>query len=146
MLLFVLLHQGWLQKGIYVVVWQYLFVTQCDSMIASFSSLLLLRCHDAMLLCKLRPVVRLICYFFFALHLQGYSMMHSAYGYGNETVLCNDPHANPFTDLDDAELVQQALDRNNIDIKICRIGPWVFPIEVTTCFLPKGRLGNCCPE
>lgn len=69
---------------------------------------------------------------------EGYSMTHSAYGYGNETVLCNDPHANPLTDLDNADLVQKAWDRTNIDIKICRIGPWVFPIEVTTCFLPKG--------
>lgn len=68
-------------------------------------------------------------------------MTHSAYGYGNETVLCNDPHANPLTDLDNADLVQKAWDRTNIDIKICRIGPWVFPIEVTTCFLPKGWLG-----
>ena len=70
--------------------------------------------------------------------MQGYTMVHSAFGYGNETVLCNDPHALPYTSLDDAEAVELAVKKSNISVKICRIGPWVFPVEVTTCFLPKG--------
>ena len=65
-------------------------------------------------------------------------MVHSAFGYGNETVLCNDPHALPYTSLDDAEAVEAAVKKSNISVKICRIGPWAFPVEVTTCFLPKG--------
>ncbi|DBA86659.1 TPA: hypothetical protein ACH3X1_005123 [Trebouxia sp. C0004] len=68
----------------------------------------------------------------------GYTMVHSAFGYGNETVLCNDPHALPYTSLDDTEAVEVAVQKSNISVKICRIGPWVFPVEVTTCFLPKG--------
>ena len=70
--------------------------------------------------------------------VQGYTMVHSAFGYGNETVLCNDPHALPYTSLDDTEAVEVAVKKSNISVKICRIGPWVFPVEVTTCFLPKG--------
>ena len=70
--------------------------------------------------------------------LQGYTMVHSAFGYGNETVLCNDPHAQPYTSLDDAEAVEDAVKKSNISVKICRVGPWVFPIELTTRFLPKG--------
>ncbi|KAL0024778.1 hypothetical protein WJX79_006125 [Trebouxia sp. C0005] len=68
----------------------------------------------------------------------GYTMVHSAFGYGNETVLCNDPHALPYTSLDDTEAVEVAVKKSNISVKICRIGPWVFPVEVTTCFLPEG--------
>lgn len=65
-------------------------------------------------------------------------MIYSAFGYGNETVLCNDPHLTPWTDLDDAEANQQAVKKINTLVKECRIGPWVFPIQVTSEFLPKG--------
>lgn len=65
-------------------------------------------------------------------------MIYSAFGYGNETVLCNDPHLTPWTDLDDTEVNQQALKKINTLVKECRIGPWVFPIQVTSDFLPKG--------
>lgn len=65
-------------------------------------------------------------------------MVHSGFGYGNETALCNDPHALPYSNLDDTEAVEDAVQRSNIGVKICRIGPWVFPIEVTTRFLPGG--------
>ncbi|KAL3145359.1 hypothetical protein ABBQ38_001613 [Trebouxia sp. C0009 RCD-2024] len=69
--------------------------------------------------------------------LQGYGITYSAFGYGNETVLCNDPHPTPWTDLNDAEVNQEAADKGNVSVRICRIGPWVFPIQVTTSFLPK---------
>ena len=72
-------------------------------------------------------------------------MVHSAFGYGNETVLCNDPHAQPYTCLDDTEAVEHARNSSNIHVKICRIGPWVFPVEVTTRFLPKGMSSHNQP-
>ena len=72
-------------------------------------------------------------------------MVHSAFGYGNATALCNDPHSQPFTNLDDGEAVKEARAKSNIQVKICRIGPWVFPIEVTTRFLPKGDTDQGLP-
>ena len=70
--------------------------------------------------------------------MQGYGITYSAFGYGNETVLCNDPHLTPWTDLDNVEVNQQAVEKSNSSVKECRIGPWVFPIQVTNSFLPKG--------
>lgn len=75
--------------------------------------------------------------------MQGYGITHSAFGYGNETVLCNDPHPTPWSNLDDAEVNQEASDKGNVRVRICRIGPWVFPIQITTSFLPKGWC-ECC--
>ena len=70
--------------------------------------------------------------------MQGCTVVHSAFGYGNETVLCNDPHSQPFTDLDNCEAVEKARSASNTCVMMCRIGPWMFPVEVTTCFLPAG--------
>ena len=71
-------------------------------------------------------------------------MTYSAFGYGNETVLCNDPHLTPWSDLDDAEVNQQAENKSNISVKECRIGPWLFPIQITKGFLPKGLSHTAC--
>ena len=71
-------------------------------------------------------------------------MTYSAFGYGNETVLCNDPHLTPWSDLDDAEVNQQADNNSNISVKECRIGAWVFPIQITKGFLPKGLSHTAC--
>ena len=71
-------------------------------------------------------------------------MTYSAFGYGNETVLCNDPHLTPWTDLDNTEVNQQAERKSNTSVRECRIGPWVFPIQVTKDFLPKGLSHTAC--
>lgn len=73
-----------------------------------------------------------------AIWSEGCTVVHSAFGYGNETVLCNDPHSQPFTDLDNCEAVEKARSASNTCVMMCRIGPWMFPVEVTTCFLPAG--------
>ena len=72
--------------------------------------------------------------------LQGYRLVHSAYGYGNETVLANDPHEQPLTGLDNPLAVARAQEKSNTCVKCFRIGPWVFPIELTLKPLSAGDL------
>lgn len=74
-----------------------------------------------------------------AVHVwQGYRLVHSAYGYGNETVLANDPHEQPFGGLDNPQAVERARQKSNTCVKCFRIGPWVFPIELTLKPLSAG--------
>ena len=71
--------------------------------------------------------------------LQGYQLIHSAFGYGNETALANDPHEQPYTSLDDPAAVGQAEACSNTCVKTFRIGPWVFPVELTLRPVKRGR-------
>lgn len=70
--------------------------------------------------------------------MQGYRLVHSAFGYGNATVLANDPHEQPFTSLDNPQAVEEAREKSNTSVKCFRIGPWTFPVEVTLRQLPAG--------